>query len=138
MTFLILIYIYIYTWLLVTAQLHVRWLPAWCIHMLDSQSIFVTFFEVRGKALSQAKLAPNATAALRKALGWWPLRWSQVYHEEGLSALYRGLSMEIMRGMTQSAVMFAVTSSNGVFQETCESSEVMERIRTVVRARLCR
>eukprot|EP00913_Durusdinium_trenchii_P021183 g19904.t1 len=78
---------------------------------------------VRGKALSQAKLAPNATAALRK-----------VFAEEGVAALYRGLSMdggwliggcardEIMRGMTQSAVMFAV----------------MERIRLSVRAKLLR
>lgn len=64
---------------------------------------------VRGKALAQAKLAPNPTAALRK-----------VFSEEGIPALYRGISMEIMRGMTQSAVMFAV----------------MERIRSVVRARM--
>jgi len=64
---------------------------------------------VRGKALSQAKMAPNPTEALRK-----------VFLEEGLPALYRGISMEIMRGMTQSAVMFAV----------------MERIRSVVRAKL--
>ncbi|CAE7357568.1 PNC1 [Symbiodinium necroappetens] len=53
---------------------------------------------VRGKALAQAKLAPSASAALQN-----------VFFDEGPLALYRGLSMEIMRGMTQSAVMFAVT-----------------------------
>mmetsp|Transcript_56576 Transcript_56576/g.106139 ORF Transcript_56576/g.106139 Transcript_56576/m.106139 type:complete len:278 (+) Transcript_56576:34-867(+) len=66
---------------------------------------------VRGKALAQAKMAPSASAALR-----------QVFFAEGLLALYRGLSMEIMRGMTQSAVMFAV----------------MERLRSSVRRRMLR
>ncbi|OLP95994.1 Peroxisomal adenine nucleotide carrier 1 [Symbiodinium microadriaticum] len=64
---------------------------------------------VRGKALAQAKLAPSASAALQN-----------VFFDEGPLALYRGLSMEIMRGMTQSAVMFAV----------------MEKIRSEVKWRL--
>mmetsp|Transcript_46749 Transcript_46749/g.75812 ORF Transcript_46749/g.75812 Transcript_46749/m.75812 type:complete len:283 (+) Transcript_46749:75-923(+) len=63
----------------------------------------------RGKALSQAKLAPSAYAAV-----------CTVFETEGALALYRGLSMEVMRGMTQSAVMFAV----------------MEQVRAAIRKRL--
>lgn len=51
----------------------------------------------RGKALSQARLAPTAFLAIK-----------QVFHTEGVWALYRGLEMELARGITQSAVMFAV------------------------------
>lgn len=51
----------------------------------------------RCKALTQSQQAPGALAALQKVLS-----------DEGGLALYRGLSMEICRGATQSAVMFAV------------------------------
>jgi len=61
---------------------------------------------VRGKALLQAKLAPGAVAGI-----------VQVFQTQGFLALYRGLGMELSRGMTQAAIMFAV----------------MEQIRALVR-----
>lgn len=60
----------------------------------------------RGKALSQAKLAPSAYQALLRVL-----------QTEGARAMYQGLGMELLRGVTQAAVMFAV----------------MERVRSVMR-----
>jgi len=67
----------------------------------------VVFPFVTGKALSQAQLASSALAGIR-----------QVLHTEGPLALYKGLGMELSRGVTQAAVMFTV----------------MERIRSVILA----
>lgn len=67
----------------------------------------VVYPYARGKALSQAQLAPSAYAAVL-----------QVFRKEGAPALYRGLSMELSRGVTQAAVMFMV----------------MERVRSVIKA----
>mmetsp|Transcript_35577 Transcript_35577/g.81540 ORF Transcript_35577/g.81540 Transcript_35577/m.81540 type:complete len:291 (+) Transcript_35577:65-937(+) len=69
----------------------------------------VVYPYVRAKAMTQANLAPNAFAALRLVLV-----------REGPSALYRGLVVELFRGVTQAAVMFMV----------------MERVRSYVRKRL--
>jgi len=51
----------------------------------------------RGKALLQAKLADSASEAVLK-----------LYKTEGVLSVYRGLSMELTRGVTQAAIMFAV------------------------------
>lgn len=69
----------------------------------------VVYPYARGKALSQAQLAPTALEALREVL-----------RREGPGGLYRGLFMELSRGVTQAAVMFMV----------------MERVRAVVRRSL--
>lgn len=65
----------------------------------------------RGKALSQARICPSASAAVR-----------HVVKTEGVLALYKGLPMELLRGVTQSAVMFAV----------------MERVRALVKSIMLR
>mmetsp|Transcript_154172 Transcript_154172/g.295866 ORF Transcript_154172/g.295866 Transcript_154172/m.295866 type:complete len:288 (+) Transcript_154172:70-933(+) len=57
----------------------------------------VVYPYARGKAMSQAQLAPTAFAAL-----------VQVFRTEGILAMYRGLTMELLRGVTQAAVMFMV------------------------------
>eukprot|EP00928_Gymnodinium_smaydae_P097217 TRINITY_DN8752_c0_g4_i1.p1 TRINITY_DN8752_c0_g4~~TRINITY_DN8752_c0_g4_i1.p1 ORF type:complete len:285 (+),score=53.60 TRINITY_DN8752_c0_g4_i1:123-977(+) len=69
----------------------------------------VVYPYARGKAMSQAQLAPSAAEALRLVL-----------QSEGPLALYRGAGMELLRGMTQAAVMFAS----------------MERVRDAVRRAL--
>eukprot|EP00747_Dinoflagellata_sp_TGD_P182298 gnl/TRDRNA2_/TRDRNA2_36497_c0_seq1.p1 gnl/TRDRNA2_/TRDRNA2_36497_c0~~gnl/TRDRNA2_/TRDRNA2_36497_c0_seq1.p1 ORF type:complete len:293 (-),score=57.43 gnl/TRDRNA2_/TRDRNA2_36497_c0_seq1:132-1010(-) len=61
----------------------------------------------RGKSLAMAGLSPSVFSAVR-----------QVLRTEGIRALYKGLAMELMRGVTQAAIMFAV----------------MERLRATVRA----
>lgn len=69
------------------------WLGALC----RAVSTLIMYPYSRGKALSQAQKAPTALAAIQQTLS-----------EEGLTALYRGMSMELSRGVTQAAVMFAV------------------------------
>lgn len=51
----------------------------------------------RGKSLAQARMAPTAATAVARVL-----------KTEGVFALYKGLGMELLRGASQSAVMFAV------------------------------
>eukprot|EP00929_Paragymnodinium_shiwhaense_P058396 TRINITY_DN29238_c0_g2_i1.p1 TRINITY_DN29238_c0_g2~~TRINITY_DN29238_c0_g2_i1.p1 ORF type:complete len:295 (+),score=48.13 TRINITY_DN29238_c0_g2_i1:72-956(+) len=51
----------------------------------------------RGKALSHADLAPSAGEAIKLVL-----------RTDGFLALYKGLGMELLRGVTQASVMFAV------------------------------
>eukprot|EP00930_Biecheleria_cincta_P050025 TRINITY_DN35214_c0_g1_i1.p1 TRINITY_DN35214_c0_g1~~TRINITY_DN35214_c0_g1_i1.p1 ORF type:complete len:281 (-),score=34.43 TRINITY_DN35214_c0_g1_i1:332-1174(-) len=65
----------------------------------------------RGKAMTQAKLAPDMLSAVL-----------HVRQTAGILALYQGLGMELMRGVTQASVMFAV----------------MERLRAIVRDVLLR
>jgi len=69
----------------------------------------LTFPISRAKALTQAKLATGFLSAFRR-----------VVEQEGAMALYSGLAPELLRGMTQAAVMFMV----------------MERLRAMVRRRL--
>lgn len=66
----------------------------------------VVYPYARGKAMAQSHMAPTAAAAL-----------AQVIRTEGVLAMYRGLTMELLRGVTQAAVMFMV----------------MEKVRAVVR-----
>lgn len=69
----------------------------WLGAFARSIATVVMYPYARGKALAQAKLAPSATEAILSVL-----------KTEGAKALYRGLSMELMRGVAQSAVMFAI------------------------------
>mmetsp|Transcript_63799 Transcript_63799/g.152143 ORF Transcript_63799/g.152143 Transcript_63799/m.152143 type:complete len:303 (+) Transcript_63799:112-1020(+) len=69
----------------------------------------VVYPYARAKAMVQAQLAPHAIAAVRKIIA-----------TEGIAALYKGLNVELLRGVTQAAVMFMV----------------MERVRKAVRLRI--